>query len=235
MGGYFVSDQMNANGFASAVYYDGTVAEVLSMMYVEVKAGGGGGINWSSLGGFNIGRRIQDHVYRNSSLYQYHRDQMEERQMDEFQEGMDYLGTFDPTFLVDGLNGLGYLFRGQYGNAAIAGIAMVPFVGDLGKLVKIQRHHIIPKAVYRDASEAVKKAMNLDAGNNLKKLPTPFHGNHPQYSSYVTDQLNALDKVTPGSIQTLQKNLNSMINNAYDNYKATGQNLNDYFRQFNNN
>jgi len=25
-----------------------------------------------------------------------------------------------------------------------------------------------------------------------------------------------------------------MINNAYDNYKATGQNLNDYFRQFGN-
>ncbi len=157
MGGYFVSDQMNANGFASAVYYDGTVEEVLSMMYVEVKAGGSGGINWSSLGGFNIGRRIQDHVYRNSSLYQYHRDQMKERQMDEFQEGMDYLGTFDPTFLVDGLNGLGYLFRGQYGNAAIAGIAMVPYVGDLGKGGKYLNKF---STAYKETSGTIKATGN---------------------------------------------------------------------------
>ncbi len=175
MGGYFVSDQMNANGFASAVHYDGTVEEVLSMMYVEVKAGGGGGADWSSLGSFNIGRRVQDHVYRNSSLYQYHRDQMKERQMDEFQEGMDYLGTFDPTFLVDGFNGVGYLFRGQYGNAAIAGIAMVPFVGDLGKLVKIQRHHIIPKAVYREFKSDLAKIIKRDSKANLMDLPVPYH------------------------------------------------------------
>ncbi len=87
-------------------------------------------------------------------------------------------------------------------------------MGDLGKLVKIQKHHIIPKAVYRDAGDAIKKAMHLDAGNNLKKLPTPFHGNHPQYNKYVNKRLMNLPEITPGSIQVLQKDLNSLINKA---------------------
>ena len=122
--------------------------------------------------------------------------------------------------------------RGQRANAAIAALAILPF-GDIAKAVKIQTHHIIPRAVFRDAGEAVQKAMELNGGFNLKKLPTPFHGNHPQYNTYVTNRLNKIENITEGSIQSLQRDLNSMLNTAYDNYKATGQNLNDYFRQFN--
>ncbi len=136
VGGSFLSDRVNSNGTVWEVFYDGSVKETLSMMYMEAKAGAGGGVNWSSLGSFNIGRRVQDHVYRNSSLYQYHRDQMKERQMDEFQEGMDYLGTFDPTGGIDFFNGVGYGLRGQYGNMAISGIAIFPYLGDLAKLGK---------------------------------------------------------------------------------------------------
>jgi hypothetical protein len=91
--------------------------------------------------------------------------------------------------------------------------------------------------VYRDASKALQEAINLNGGLNLKKLPSGFHGNHPQYSTFVTNQLQAIEAggISPGSIETLQKGLNSMINSAYDNYKVTGQNLNEYFRALNGN
>ncbi len=134
---------------------------------------------------------------------------------------------------IDLINGGISAIRGDYVAAGLSVGAMIPVGGYLANAIKIQRHHIIPQAVYKKAGAAVLDAMKLNAGNNLKKLPTPFHGNHPQYNSYVTQRLNQMQNVTPGSIQTLQKDFNGMINSAYDNYKATGQNLNDYFRQFN--
>jgi len=74
--------------------------------------------------------------------------------------------------------------------------------------------------------------MKLNGGVNLKKLPTPFHGNHPQYSKYVGGRIEALGRngnINEGSLRALQKDLNSMLNKAYD----SGVKLNDYFRQFN--
>ena len=178
--------------------------------------------------------QLQTHVYTSGKYYQQFRDDYRTGQFNDLQSGLDIIGAIDPTGVVDGLNAATYLARGQNGNAAIAAIAILP-LGDLAKLIKIQKHHIIPKAVFRDASDALKKAIDLNGGFNLKKLPTPFHGNHPQYNIFVTNQLNAIENVTSGSIQTLQKNLSGMINQAYDNYKVTGQNLNDYFRQINGN
>lgn len=127
--------------------------------------------------------------------------------------------------------------RGQRANAIASGLAILP-LGDLAKLSKIHNHHIIPKAVYRKADDAIKNVMKLNAENNIKKLSAGFHGNHPQYSNYVNGRLNNMrinNNINSGSIQSLQMELNSMIDKAYDNYKTTGQNLNDYFRQFNGN
>jgi len=49
---------------------------------------------------------------------------------------MDAIGVVDPTGIVDGLNAIIYAARGQYANAAIAAIAIVPYVGDLAKVGK---------------------------------------------------------------------------------------------------
>lgn len=90
-----------------------------------------------------------------------------------------------------------------------------------------------PRAVFRDATEAVRNAFDLNHIDNLMDLPTPFHGNHPQYNKYVTKQLGNLKDISQGSIQTLQQDLSNMINSAYKNYQNTGENLNEYFRKFN--
>ena len=50
-----------------------------------------------------------------------------------FQGGLDFVGIFDPTGISDAVNALIYLGRGQFGNAGISALAIIPFIGDIGK------------------------------------------------------------------------------------------------------
>ena len=56
----------------------------------------------------------------------------------------DLAGFVDPTPISDGVSGLIALGRGQWLDAAISGIAMVPYVGDLAKAGKLEigRAHV---------------------------------------------------------------------------------------------
>jgi hypothetical protein len=49
---------------------------------------------------------------------------------------LDALGIIDPTPFSDGLNSLIYLSEGDYGNAGISAIAIIPYVGDAAKAGK---------------------------------------------------------------------------------------------------
>lgn len=178
--------------------------------------------------------KMEDHVRANGKYYADWRKKISESRWDDLQTGLDYVGAIpligEPVDLINaGIS----VVRGNYSNAALSVVAMAPIVGWGAMAVKIQTHHIIPKAVYREAGDALKKVIDLNGGFNLKKIPFPFHGNHPQYSKYVTRRLEQLSDISPGSIKALQKDLNSLINNAYDNWKSTGENLNDYFRKLN--
>jgi RHS repeat-associated protein len=82
---------------------------------------------------FNI---LRGQTYWKSPFYKGWRSMEFSRQMDQFQNGLDWLGTIDPTGIVDATNAIGYLVRGQGGNAAIAAIAILPF-GDLAKGTKL--------------------------------------------------------------------------------------------------
>mgnify|MGYP006278207103 CR=1 FL=1 len=102
------------------------------------------------------------------------------------------------------------------------------------KLYKIQKHHIVPKAVFNNSKYkgVLSQFMKLNAGSNLKKLPTPFHGNHPQYNKYVARQLDDLissGNLNAASVKSLRHRLSQEINRAYD----SGLKLNDYFRKLN--
>jgi RHS repeat-associated protein len=176
----------------------------------------------------------QDWVYRKSGYYEYHFKELREKRWTDFQRTMDYMGTVpgigEP---FDAISGIMSAIDGDWTGVALSTAAIMPIGGQVATAIKIQRHHIIPKAVYKKSSKAIQEAFDLNGGFNLKKIPAPFHGNHPQYSIFVTNQLNNLKEISPASIKNLQKELSSMINQAYDNYKSTGQNLNEYFRQLN--
>ncbi len=80
--------------------------------------------------------QLQSHVYSKGKYYQGFRDRAFSKQVDELQSGLDWLGTADPTGIIDGINALTYLARGQRANAAIAAVAILPF-GDLAKGTKL--------------------------------------------------------------------------------------------------
>jgi len=106
-----------------------------------------GGLTYveNSLGAVNIYRgmsdrfnngAIQSHVYWNSQFYQGFRDRQFSGQIDDMQSVFDGIGVIDPTGIVDGLNALGYLARGQSANAAVAAIGIIPYFGDAAKAGK---------------------------------------------------------------------------------------------------
>jgi hypothetical protein len=56
--------------------------------------------------------------------------------LDRFQAVLDVLGVVDPTPISDGLNALIYASRGQWGNAGVSVLGIVPYVGDAAKTAK---------------------------------------------------------------------------------------------------
>ena len=101
-------------------------------------------------------------------------------------------------------------------------------------------HHLIPNAVFRNNRELFKSiegyiqnvSKKAQDKTNLLDLDKPFHGNHPKYNDFVEEEINNLNKggLTLEKIKTLQDNLRNHIKNALDNFKRTGMNLNDYFK-----
>jgi hypothetical protein len=54
--------------------------------------------------------------------------------------GLDVAGIFDPTPISDGLSGLISLFRGEWAQAGLSVAAMVPWIGDTGKVLKFGKY-----------------------------------------------------------------------------------------------
>jgi hypothetical protein len=75
--------------------------------------------------------------------------------LDGVQVGLDAIGVVDPFGIADGLNALIYLGCGQMGNAAISAAAIVPIVGDGGKIGKYAAR--LSKSLGEQAAELVAK------------------------------------------------------------------------------
>lgn len=74
---------------------------------------------------------------------------------------------------------------------------------------------------------------------NLKLVRAGFHGNHPAYSTWITNELNKTmekeSRLTPQSVNEIITEAKIEIENAYKNYKLTGENMNTYFKKLNGN
>jgi len=104
-----------------------------------------------------------------------------------------------------------------------------------GRRYPFHKHHLITKNLWKKYSKQLEPILGKvrDDPFNLKKLPTPFHGKHGSYSDYVEKQLTDLlesGKFNQKTYTELQKSLRKIIGSAYDNYKKTGMNLNEYFK-----
>jgi hypothetical protein len=93
-----------------------------------------------------------------------------------------------------------------------------------------QKHHIIPNKVYKTFKTNL-KAMGWKQNDmlNLKKLPVPFHGNHPAYNKFIINEVRSLQSagnLNLNSMNNLQQNMRLMIGDAY----RSGSTLNHYFK-----
>ena len=100
-------------------------------------------------------------------------------------------------------------------------------------LLRTQKHHIIPKAVYRNYPK-LKDIINRDGAENLIDIPEVFHGNHPQFNDWIDKQLKALkDDITKEKVDAIMDEAQKHIHKAYDKFLIDGTNLNDYFLKIN--
>jgi len=70
--------------------------------------------------------------------------------------GLDLAGIADPSGVADVAAGVMYAESGSWGNAALSGLGVVPYLGDLGKLGRVGKH----LDTFGDA---------IKAGNRLRK------------------------------------------------------------------
>ena len=95
------------------------------------------------------------------------------------------------------------------------------------------KHHLIPKAVYKKFPE-LKNILKRDGAENLIDIPEGFHGNHPQYSKWIENQVNTIEgEITAEDIERIMNEAQEHIYKAYDKFIKDGYNLNDYFKEIN--
>lgn len=101
-------------------------------------------------------------------------------------------------------------------------------------LLKTHKHNLIPKAIYNKYAPKLKNVIKRDSNKNLIEIPEGFHGNQPQYSKWIENQINNIKgEITEEDIERIMKEAQEHIYKAYDKFKKDGYNLNDYFREIN--
>jgi hypothetical protein len=156
------------------------------------------------------------------------------------QRGYGFEEVYNGTSWVADWNGKFYHASGQVTStgspfelllgSGIASSAVKVLTAAKTSTTVFQKHHIIPNQVFKSFKTEL-NAMGWKQNNmwNLKKLPTPFHGNHPAYNSYIMNEMNLLKQsgnLNLNSMQNLQHNMRLMIGDAY----RSGGTLNQYFK-----
>lgn len=95
-----------------------------------------------------------------------------------------------------------------------------------------QNHHLIPNQIYKEFKNELDELDWIqNEEENLMKLPTPFHGNHPSYSNFVRQEMQKIMEKSSNKIKDLkqlQTDLRGLINNVHKSGKF--ERLNSYFK-----
>jgi predicted GIY-YIG superfamily endonuclease len=165
-------------------------------------------------------------VYAHGKAYQYFRDAIAAKTMNDFQSDMAAIGVADPTGLVDGFNAIGYGLRGQYKNMLISGIAIVPYVGDSAKLLKFTKYADEAEeglySVYKGFDEANEVAY---VGITKRKPSVRFDEHIASGGAKATLDYRVIDGAT-GLTKTQARVLEQQIINQFKLQKDGGQLLN---------
>ncbi|WP_313491974.1 RHS repeat-associated core domain-containing protein [Sphingobacterium multivorum] len=244
---FFGEIAKNTNFHGELKFFNGE----LTINYNEVTTGNDRGIEFSF---DSKGKRVYYEGLNNEIVtgktsvfnimqetYRHPQTKASSEAIDAYQNSLDAVGMI--PVLGEGAdiaNAALYVGRGDYYNASLSLFGGIPILGWVAtgprlfrntvKATKFQKHHIIPNQVYkRFESEFVEMGWKQNDIMNLKKLPVPFHGNHPKYNTFIFNEINLLKesgKFNLNSMQDLQHNMRQMIGDAY----RSGGTLNQYFK-----
>lgn len=151
---------------------------------------------------------------------------------DKVQKVLDIAGIFDPTGLVDILNGVGYIYRGQYFNGVISMVSAVPGMDFAAKPLRhlaFEGAKVVGKnLIYKKSLQGFGKAfMKLDGklaakqivkmeNEALRKLPSGEFAN-PKLAARMGEITQTLEKVS--------KNMPSIVSQLGNVLKKLGDNF----------
>ena len=105
--------------------------------------------------------------------------------LDWAQGGLDAIGIIDPFGIADGANTLIYLARGNYVDAGISALAMIPFIGDFAKVGK----YGAKVAKYADEALDVGESV-VRHSDEVSDFGKTVIGHYPEYKD-LAKQLDA--------------------------------------------
>ncbi|MFA5292200.1 MAG: LamG-like jellyroll fold domain-containing protein [Phycisphaerae bacterium] len=111
--------------------------------------------------------------------------------LDKIQTALDIAGIFDPTGIVDLVNAVIYGARGQITNAAVAGIAIMPYVGDTAKAGK-----------YGTKGAKATKAVKEGIYEFTSKSGKPYVGQSKRLLTRIKEHL--MKKLKPSQIDNVK-------------------------------
>lgn len=96
----------------------------------------------------------------------------------------------------------------------------------------LQNHHLVTHKAYKlFATELDAIGWNQEHILNKKKLPSPFHGNHPAYSEYVIERIAMMKEqgvLNLENMTKLQFEMRQTVNKVY--LETHVQRMNQYFK-----
>ena len=94
--------------------------------------------------------------------------------IDNFQTGLDIAGIADPFGVADGLNTLIYLCRGDWKNAGISALGIIPYIGDVGKGARLTSKAVKAakkgRVFWSGGEDAMNAAMSYAKANGMTTL-----------------------------------------------------------------
>jgi len=152
---------------------------------------------------------------------------------------LDFAGIIDPSGSADAINSVLYIHENNWKEVVRSGVSLIP-LGDLAKVsiikkdleilkVSFERHHIIPKALYKIFPE-LEKVWPKNADANIMELPEDFHWNHPQYTDWIRKKITSIKQ---DEIDKVAREARKELKKAAEDFSVSGKYINEYFRELN--
>ena len=117
------------------------------------------------------------------------------------QSGMDIAGIFDPTGIIDVLNGMGYLYRGEYMLAIASFVSAVP----LGDVVAKPVMAILKNQAFKKMTQALGKAFKSFDAKKAAQIFMDLEKTSPNVGKFLEFVVSSMDTIIQKMGQILEK------------------------------